>query len=153
VTKLELQKIHVSIILAIAALAIIGTLVFAILPASQKIPNTGKVKAIGVGVYWDSSCSQKVSLIEWGSLEPGGKKDKNVYIRNEGNVPVVLSMTTDSWTPSSASSYIKLSWNRGGYVLNSTTLVQADLTLSVLSTISGVGNFTFNIIINGTESS
>jgi hypothetical protein len=153
VTKLELQKIHVSIIFVIATLAILGTLVFAILPASQRVPNTGKVKAIGVGIYWDSACSQEVSLIPWGSLNPGETKNTNVYVRNEGNVPVVLSMTTDSWNPVSASGYITLSWNRGGYVLNSTASVQAVLTLSVSSSISGVENFSFDIVITGTESS
>jgi len=153
VTKLELQKIHVLIICATAALALVGTLVFAILPATQRISNTGKVKAIGVGIYWDSACTPKVTLVPWGSLNPGETKNTDIYIRNEGNVRIILSMTTDTWNPASASGCVALTWNRGGNILNSTASVKAVFTSSVSSGITGVENFSFDVVITGTESS
>jgi hypothetical protein len=151
--KMALQKIHISIILVIATLVTVGTLVSGLLTASQTIPNTGNVKAIGVGVYSDSGCSQEVPIIQWGTLDPGETSDEPVYICNEGNVAVVLSMTTKNWDPSSASSHITFSWNlEQGYVLNPGQSVQTVLTLSVSSSISGVESFNFDIIITGTES-
>ena len=149
---MELNKIHVSVILAIATLGIASALVVAILSASKTIPNSGNIKAIGVGVYSDSGCSQEVRLIEWKSLVPGETRNVTVYIRNEGNVAMVLNMTTDEWNPESASSHITLRWNREGYVLIAGSYVQTVLTLSVSSSISGVESFTFDIIITGIES-
>jgi len=151
--KMALQKIHVSIILVIATLVTVGTMVLGLLTASQTIPNTGNVKAVGVGVYSDSACNQTVLSIPWGTLDPGETSDETVYIRNEGNIAVVLSMTTENWNPSVSSSYITLSWNlEEGYVLNPGQSVQTVLTLSVSSSISGVESFTFDIIITGTQS-
>jgi hypothetical protein len=148
----EIQKIRLPIILGIVTLGIASSLVFALLSASKTIPSTGNIKAIGVRVYSDSSCTQEVSLIEWQSLDPGGTKNFTVYIRNTGSVVVVLSMTKSNWNPASASSYISLSWNREGYMLSPAASVQAVLTLSVSSTVSGVTSFSFDIIITGTES-
>jgi hypothetical protein len=148
----EINKVQLSMILAIVAIVTASTLVYALYSASKTIPNTGNVKAIGVGVYWDSACTNAVSLIEWNSIGPGEAKNVAVYIRNEGNMAVVLNMTTSNWNPATASSYISLSWNRGGYVLATGAKVQAVLTMSVSSTISGVTSFSFNIVITGTES-
>jgi hypothetical protein len=151
--KMASQKTQVSIILVVGALVAVSALVSGLLIASQTIPNTGNVRAVGVGVYSDSACTQEVTLIQWGTLDPGDTSDETVYIRNEGSIAVVLSMTTENWDPASASSYITLGWNlEQGYVLNHGQSVETVLTLSVSSSISGVESFTFDIIITGTES-
>jgi hypothetical protein len=151
--KMALQKIQVSVILVVGALVAVSALVSGLLIASQTIPNTGNVKAVGVGVYSDSACTQEVQLIQWGILDPGESSDKTVYIRNEGNVAVVLNMATENWDPALASTYITLGWNlEQGYVLSHGQSVETVLTLSVSSSISGVESFTFDIIITGTES-
>jgi len=145
-----MQKITIGTVLAIAVVGIVASVLGALV-ATRRISNTGNLKAIGVGVYWDSSCTSAVSSIDWGALEPGVTKNFTVYVRNEGNVQVRLSMTTSNWNPASASSYITLSWNRENYVLSSGSVVSAVLTLSVSSSISGITSFTFDIIISGTE--
>jgi len=150
---MTLQETRVSIILAVAALVVATTLVFAVLTASQTIPNTGNVKAIGVGVYWDSNCTQEVSLIEWEALEPGATSSATIYVCNEGNIAAVLTLTTDNWDPTLASTYLTLGWDlEEGYVLNHGESVQAVLTLSALSNTTGFMNFSFDVIITGTES-
>ena len=149
---MAMRKIHLGTFLVIAVTVfILGALAATSLVAYQRISNAGNVKAVGVGVYWDSSCTSKVTSIDWGSLEPGAQVVKTVYIRNEGTVPVVLNMTTDNWNPASARDYITLTWNREDYVLSSGSAVSADLTLSVSSGVSGVTSFSFDIIISGTE--
>ena len=149
---MALQKTQVSIILVVGALVAVSTLVSGLLIASQTIPNTGNVAAVGVGVYWDSDCINAVSSIDWGALEPGAATDVTIYVKNEGSIVVVLGMTTDNWNPASASSYMTLSWNRENYVLSSGSVVSAVLTLSVSSGVSEITNFSFDIIITGTES-
>ncbi|MCK4474870.1 hypothetical protein KAU30_03415 [Candidatus Bathyarchaeota archaeon] len=146
------RKIPVGAVLAVAVTAVVlNVLVAAVLIAYQRIPNTGVVKAVGVGVYWDGDCTDNVTSVDWGLLEPGATSNVTVYIQNEGNIPVVLNMTTDNWNPSSASDHITLTWDSEDYVLDSDSVVQAVLTLSVSSDISEVTSFGFDIIISGTE--
>ena len=149
---MALQKTQVSIILVVGALVAVSALVSGLLIASQTIQNAGNVKAIGVGVYSDSACIQEVLSLQWGTLGPGETSNETVYIRNEGSVTVVLSMTAENWDPASASSYITLSWNRENYVLTHGSVASAVLTLSVSSGVSEITNFSFDIIITGTES-
>lgn len=150
---MAMQRVPVGIVFTIAVAGIIASVLAAgLLMAYQRVPNSGNVKTVGVGVYWDNACTNNVTSIDWGFLEPGATVNKTVYIKNEGNTPMVLNMTTDNWNPASASENITLSWNREGYVLNTTApVVQAILTLSVSSNISGVTSFSFDIIITGTE--
>jgi len=113
------------------------------------LPNVGSVKAIGVGVYWDSSCSNQVTSINWGTVQPGSTKNMNVYIKNEGNAPETLSLETQNWSPAIASTYISLTWDYNGQVINVGGVIQVKLTLSVLNAIEGVTNFSFDIVITG----
>jgi len=148
-----MQKIQVGVILTLA-ITVLFVSVFAttLLTSFQRVPNGGNVKAVGVGVYWDSACTNNVTSIDWGFLDPGQSANRTVYVKNHGNTPIVLNMTSENWTPSSARNYIIFSWNREGYVLNTTVpVVQVVLTLSVSSNISGITNFNFDIIITGTE--
>jgi len=147
---MAMQKISMGAVLAIAILGTVAT-VFGAFVATRTISNVGSMKAIGVGVYWDSGCTNAVSSIDWGSLEPGVTKNFTIYVRNEGNVQLKLSMTTSNWNPASASSYMTLSWNRENYVLAAGSVVSAVLTLSVSSSISEITSFSFDIIIAGTE--
>lgn len=143
-------KITIGTVLAVvmmgAAVSALGLLV-----TNHTISNTGTVKGVGVGVYSDVSCTDEVSSIDWGDLQPGESKDATIYVKNEGSVTVTLSMTTENWTPAVASTYMTLSWNRESYVLSSGSVVQAVLTLSVSSSVSDITDFSFDIIITGTE--
>ncbi len=147
---MAMQKITVGTVLAIAVMGMVAS-ALSVLVATRTISNTGNMRGIGVGVYWDSGCTNVTSSISWGALDPGAVKSVTIYVRNEGSVTVKLSMTTNNWNPASASSYITLSWNRENYLLSPGSVAQAVLTLSVSSAISGVTNFSFDIIITGTE--
>lgn len=145
------REISLRAVLAVAIVGVLCVWAASLLMAYQRIPNTGDVKAVGVGVYWDSECTNNVTAIDWGFLEPGATSNVMVYIQNEGNMPVMLNMTTDNWSPLSASNYIMLDWSCEGYVLDSGYAVQAVLTLFVSSNITEVTSFSFDIVITGTE--
>jgi len=147
---MAMQKITLGTVLAVTVMVIIVS-ALGVLVATRTISNTGNVRAIGVGVYWDSGCTNAISSINWTTLDPGAIKNVTIYIRNEGSVAMRLNMTISGWNPVSASSYMTLIWNRESYVLSSGSTVQTVLTLSVSSSISGVTNFNFNITITGTE--
>lgn len=144
---------HVGMIIAAAATSILTvTLVSALLVANRVVPNNGNLKAIGVEVFWDRACTNRVTSIEWGTVEPGSSKSYTVYIGNNGTAAEVLSMSTGNWNPASASSQMSLAWNCTGYVLPSISVVGARLTLTVSPSIGGITSFSFDITITGTES-
>ena len=74
-----------------------------------------------------------------------------MYLRNEGNVAVTLSITAGNWTPSTAQNYLTLTWNRNAYVLQPNEVIQAVLTLAVSSSITGITSFNFDITITATQ--
>lgn len=140
----------VALLLYTLTLSVLGPIVYSAL-SNKTIPNTGSVNAVGVGVYWDQASTNPVSSISWGTMDPGSNKNVTVYIKNEGNTAATLAMTTSNWNPSSASTYITLSWNYGGQTLNAGDVIQVRLTLSVSPNISGITNFSFDITITATS--
>ena len=136
----------VALILYTLALSTIGPMASAIL-GNRTISNTGSVKTIGVGVYWDQAITNPVASINWGTLEPGLNVDRTVYIRNEGNTAATLSMSTSNWSPPNAPSYMTLTWDYAGQTLGVNEVRQVKLTLSVSSSITGITDFSFDITI------
>jgi len=130
------------------------TIATGILNSSIKIGNVGviNVKTIGVKAYLDSGCTQEVSSIDWGVLEPGSTKSFTIFIKNEGNVDMTLSLSSENWVPQSASTYITISWDYNGSPIAPGQVVQVNLNLQVSSSISGIDNFSFDIVITATES-
>lgn len=90
-----------------------------------------------------------MNAVDWGTPGPGDNVNTTVYIRNSGTASMNLSLTTSSWTPAEAENYITLSWYREGFVLNVDQVTQAVLTLSVSDTITGIVDFSFDIVIEG----
>ncbi len=134
-----------AVLLSIVALTVLAS---GFIQSSVRIRGQGTVKAVGVGVFWDSNCTNSVSFIDWGMVEPGSMNNVTVYMRNEGNVAASISLATDNWNPSNASNYMALSWNYGGQLLNPQEVAEVTLTLAVSSSVYGIEGFSFDIIIS-----
>jgi hypothetical protein len=149
---MTIPKISTGALIALIATGILLTLVTSgALLSTQQVPSSGTVSAVNVGVYIDSGCTNNCTSISWGNIAPGGTATYTVYVRNEGSVPMTLSMTTSSWNPSAANGPITLTWNRANYNLTAGASVSATLTLTVSSSISSsITSFSFNIVITGT---
>lgn len=139
----------VGLLLYTLTLTLLGPVMSA-LTTSKTVGNTGTVKAIGVGVFWDQSCTQPVSAFNWGTLEPNSTQTISCYIKNEGNSPLTLAMSTSNWNPAAAAQYITLTWDKEGVSLNAGQVVKATFTLKVAANIQGITNFSFDITIAGT---
>jgi len=137
----------VALVLYALALSALGPAVSSALTGNKTVSNTGSVKGVGVGIYSDQACTNAISSINWGMLDPGSNANKTVFIRNEGNTPATLSVVTSNWNPTNASSYMTLSWNYGGQALNVNQVVQVRLTLSVSTNVKGIASFSFDITI------
>jgi hypothetical protein len=146
-----MRKLSVGAFLAILVTAIIVSLFAAgLLTVTQTISSSGTITAVNIGVYSDSACTQILSSITWGLISPGDSVAKTVYVKNTGNAPVTLSISTNAWNPVSANGPITLSWDKAGAVLNAGQSTAAVLTLNVSPSISGVTSFSVNIQIAGT---
>jgi hypothetical protein len=146
------RKISVGALIAIVATGLFLTLLTSgLLMSSQTVQSGGTVSSVNVGVYSDSGCTQNCTTLDWGAITPGNAVTRTIYVKNTGTLPVTLSMTSGSWVPSNANTYLTLTWNRGGTVLAVGSSIQATLTLTASSSAGNLTTFNFNIIITGTE--
>ncbi len=141
-------------IVLIAVTAVTIGMVLAVLSSgapvsSANIPSSGVLATGTLRVYSDSACTQSLSSINWGNVTAGNSVTEIIYIKNVGNTQLTLNLTSTNWNPTTANGPLTLSWNREGATLAANQVTNATLTLSILSTISGVTTFSVNIIING----
>jgi len=126
------------------------TTIGAQLTVGTNLYNYGSIETLGkINVYTDSGCITKATTIDWGTLTPGTVATKILYIKNEGNSNLYLTINTDNWTPSVADNYLVLNWNLEGIEIASNQVIQARFGLSVSRNIGGINNFSFNIILTG----
>ena len=116
-------------------------------------PSTGvsAVEAVSVGVYWDLDCTSPVESIDWGSLSPGSSTMASVFVRNEADADVRLSLNTTGWKPTHASEDIFLDWNYTRGPLRPEDAAHTTLSLYVSPRITNVTDFSFDIVISATE--
>ena len=138
--------ILVAVVLALASSLVVSGL----LTVSKTLSSTGSVKAINVEVFWDLACTQAVDSIDWGTPEPGDSVSRTVYVRNTGSAPMNVSLSASGWVPAEAGDYLTMSWDREGAEIAADEVVQAVLTLDVSGSITGITDFSFDIVIEGT---
>ena len=137
-----------ALLLSLLALVLVGVpAVDAVMSSYRTIHNTGSMKAIGVGIFQDSGCTQALTTVDWGTLEPSSVKNVTMYVKNTGNAPGTLSLQTGNWSPADASSYLMLSWNYNNVALTVNEVRTVELTLSVSAGITGITGFSFDITI------
>jgi len=154
------MKLARGTILSLIAIALIMTTVSAALFYSWRITSRIRVEypeppppppppppTVKIGVYTDSSCVTAVTEIDWGTLMPGDAAKRLVYIRNEGDVPVVLYINAENWNPPEAANYMTLDWNYAGAEIGVTTGIDIELQLTIFSNCTGITSFSFGIVI------
>ena len=136
-------------IFAILACTYVAYVAYGTLNYQRVIASTGTVKTIGVEAYWDEQCTDVVTSIGWGMIEPGTSKKSMIYVKNEGNSVITLFLNTGNWSPASAENYLSLSWDYTGETLQPNQVLLLTITLNVAQNVAGITSFTFDIIILG----
>ena len=131
-----------------AVLLATSPLTLGFLTGSSNLSNTGIVAGNNVGVYTTQKCTANLTKISWGRVTPGSYCTRTGYIRNNGNVNMTLGLDTSDWNPAAAS-VIDLDWNYNGRRLVPGQVLAVTWKLTIPSTITGVQNFSFNIIVFG----
>lgn len=140
---------YINLPLFVFALMALATCVAALLTSETTVPSVGTVKTVGVRAFWDVNYTSIVTEIDWGLVEPGYQVNATIYLRNEGNAPITLSLHTENWNPSNASNYITLGWDYTNQTVDPGTVNNVNLILVVSSNVTGITNFSFDIIITG----
>ncbi len=143
-----MQKSQAIVIFTLVASVLVVS-AFALLTIQWNMSGTGSIKGVGLGVYWDLQCTNATSSLEFGQLEPGSSKSFTLYLRNEGNSALTLSMTSENWNPANAADYMTLTWNREGQQVSPDEVIDFVITLSVSENIQGISSFSLDIIISG----
>ena len=104
----------------------------------------------GIGIYLNELATAPLTSLNWGTLEPGQNQNITMYIKNEGNTPITLSLQTSNWNPSAAQNYLTLTWNYNQTPINQDQTTQITLTLEVDPDITGITNYSFDITILAT---
>jgi hypothetical protein len=137
--------------LGLVALSIMtGVGVSGLLSASKTVSSSGMIKAINVGVYHDLECTQEATSFEWGALDPGDVVSRTVYIKNTGNTDMTLYLQVINWTPAGAVDYLSITWDEESTLLSADQVVEAVITLTVDNSITGIDDFSFQLVMGGT---
>ena len=148
--QLNATRVALFVVSACLIGMVVGSAVtLAVLNVQRAIPSSGMVVAVNVGVYSDAGCTLNLTSIDWGSVYPGGSVPRTIYVKNTGNAPITLSISTTSWNPTVAAGQINVAWDKENTVLNAGQSTSATLTLSVSQNVSGVTSFNMNIIVSG----
>ena len=144
-------------ILAVTATFLICVFALSLVtPALSKKPDktineVSNDKDISIETYLNSRCTERVSSIDWGSLEPGTNKTVTLFIKNKGKTPVTLSYYSSNWNPSEITNYLSLTWDYTGQSIEFKETVQVTFTLHISENVETTENFSFDITIICTQ--
>lgn len=142
--------------LVVAMLSFLG-IGIAQMIASFPVPNTGTMKVVGIAAYWiNDTTTPQITTFDWsslvGPLSPSDNIILNIWIYNNGTVPVDLSHTITGWNPPELSQYFTITWNGDGQTLNPKNWIETEYTLTVSADIPNtITTFNFLTTFLGTS--
>lgn len=135
------------ILLIIISVGVVG----AVLYDYYYIDNNGSVKTIGCKVYEDRALTTLATSMDWGIIEPGDVETKVVYVKLDGNTPTKLLLYTDNFNPPEAQAYISVTWNVTGAYHPAGSVVPAEITLDLSSSVTEIIDFSFRTVIEASD--
>jgi len=102
-----------------------------------------------IGIYWNQNCTNPVTSINWGMLSPGENKNITIYVRNEDNTTITLTINTLNWKPEETSQFLTFSCTSNNTTIEPQKTAKITLTLQVKQNIKTVKDFSFGINFEG----
>jgi hypothetical protein len=153
----ELGSYDKKIITATIVLIILVFAVSFITPVISKKPdritkssNDEVGGGAGIEIFWDNKCTNRVSSIDWGSLEPGTDKTVTLFIKNKGKNQVTLTYHVSNWKTNELGNYLNVAWDYNGQRIGFKEVFQVRFTLYASENAETTENFSFDITIVGT---
>ena len=120
-----------------------------VLPPSTPVTPPPPEPQIDIEIYANSACTQLMSTIDWGEIEAGGSSVTQLYVKNNGDTAVVLSLDSENWSSTTAMNNMNLSWNYDGSNIQPGQVKTVKITLTVDIDCPELSNFGFDVIIIG----
>jgi hypothetical protein len=145
-------QIAAIVLVSVLLIVSVGAVTYAALSSTGKFGSYGRIVSIGVQVFDNAALTVECRDIDWGDLAAGASNTHMFWLKNNGTIPVTLSMSAGDWVPLVAQQYVSFSWSYvSGTVVAPGVNVQVTLTISVNQYIVGVADFTNNIYIIATQ--
>lgn len=109
--------------------------------------NMNNSSNAGIEIYWDKQGTNRVTSLEWGSLEPGTEKTITLFIKNKGKNSITLSYFISNWQTPEIVNYLNLTWDYIGQPIQFKELFQLKFTLYIAENAKTTENFSFDITI------
>jgi len=145
------RKRQITLIIAVAAAALTVTAITLYTMMLQNPGNVTSIQTVAIEAYWDTGLTNKVTTINWGSIEAGTTKNVTIYLLNAGITDIRLSMNTTNWSPQNASQHITLNWDYQNQTINPHQQLKTTLTLNASPTTQGITSFSFDATITATQ--
>jgi hypothetical protein len=143
--KLSLSFTTIFAICLLASIAIAGAAIF----VSSIITINGNIQtSANLEIYNDAACTIKTTGTSLGTVTLGSTVTHDYYLKNIGNSPLVLTMTTLNWNPVNHS-FLTLTWNKENANVVSGSITPITLTLVTASNAPSVP-FNVDVKITGT---
>lgn len=103
---------------------------------------------LGLGVSHDIFGNQVVEHIDWGLLKPGDIVNVTIFVKNTNLKSVFVDLSTDTWVPEGADTFLSASWDFGEEPLGVGKIRETLLILTVSPDVTDISEFSFDIILS-----
>jgi hypothetical protein len=143
-SDLELVATAVTVMLIAGVIVLSATNLFKV--SQQTMFSSGRLlSSPNLEVYQDRALSARVTYINWSIVEPNSRTNRTVWIKSMASA--TLYLTTQSWQPVNATTYISVVWDQEGKTVVSQEVREATFTLVVAADVHDIINFSFDITI------
>jgi hypothetical protein len=115
-------------------------------PSPLPPPPEPKVE---VDIFKDPDCTILLENFVWGEIDIGGTSTQTVYIKNNGDINLVLTLSSDNYYPTNLVDYINLYWDYDGSPIAPGEVFKVQITLLIKSDCPLMDTFSFDVIITG----
>ncbi len=115
----------------------------------QPVTSRGYIKGVGCALFSNYACTTPLGTVDWGNMSADQVSTLIIYVKNNGSLPITLSLSNIVFQPPQLNSSLILTWNRNGFVLVENASASAVLTLTVSANPNHSGNFNVSAVIAG----
>ena len=144
------------IVLAIASMFLAGY-AFAVLTTETELPTSANIVTdVNLSVYGNETTTTQLIAIDWGTMLPTQTETFDIWIQNDAEIPMTISISTQDWVPSYANESIFFSYAEGeGWSIGTYPTLYKHQRASIVLTLTAGDNppsgaFSFTIVITGT---
>ena len=119
--------------------------------STRTVTSHCNLNGIDIEFFADSECTQKITELNWKIMKEDDKVTKTLYLKNIGDMPVILNMKVSEFIPSDIRELISLSWDMEGLSLNPGESTPAQFYFSLNKMIKGIDEVDYNVTVSSIE--